>query len=253
MELPDEIKKLYSQEDVPVELEVPKIPIILVSAVVTIIIGSMFAGRFKVKNFIIIPTPTPTLFVQPSTTNTPQVSPTIIATAKPTSKPIRIPTFAPLPTLPPLTIPTSVPLPTSRPVLNCAGTATEEKSQVYISPRTLSTGSSSTVSIELRDCNNALAADDWMSADLVSNSPTAKINGLPFPQRIQAAAGRVTFTVTSQTAGTVSFKLTNTNQNFLVTEPGYKTPYIIFTSEAAPTQTQTQTPNPTQTLTPTPI
>ncbi len=176
-----------------------------------------------------------------------------------TDEPIVIPTAAPLPTAFPTfaPLPTSAPVPTSAPALRCNGTATEYYSQVYVSPRSTGVGSTVTVTVELRDCKNALASDDTLAVSQLSNDGTLKINGQSGSVNMKAVNGKATFTATSQTAGTVTLKIIDTNQNFPVTEPGFKNPYFTFTGAAAtptpaPTSAPAATATPTAAATPTP-
>lgn len=144
----------------------------------------------------------------------------------PTSFPIptAFPTFAPYPTTAPVTVSTPQ---------NCAGTATESNSQVYLSSKSVQVGGIVTITVELRDCNNNLASNDALKISLQNSDSTAKINGQSSSVTINAENGKASFTVTSQTAGTDTFLITDTNQNFTVTMPGYHNPSIIFTSNAS--------------------
>ncbi len=145
------------------------------------------------------------------------------------------PTPLPMPTdFPAMTpFPTPIPLPAVAAPTNCAGTANENNSQVYLSSATAVVGSSVTVSIELRDCNNALASNDNLSISQQTNDSTAKINGQSGSVHIQAVNGKASFTVTSQNAGTDTFLITDTNQHFPVTMPGYHNPSITFANNTS--------------------
>lgn len=144
---------------------------------------------------------------------------------------IPMPTDYPAPTLMP--IPTFAPIPTSTPPLNCAGTANVDKSQVYVSSNSVQVGSTSTITVELRDCNNNLASNDSLRISLQNSDATAKVNGQSPSVTIQAQNGKATFTVASQTAGTDTFLITDTNQNFPVTMPGYRNPSVTFTNNTS--------------------
>ncbi len=135
--------------------------------------------------------------------------------------PAALPTMLPYPTPPPFTVSSSTTLP-------CPGTATSTNSQVYLSSSTAQVGSTVTITIELRDCNNNLASNDNLRITQQTGDQTAKANGQSLPVTIQAQNGKASFTVTSQTAGTDTFLITDTNQNFPVTTPGYHNPSITF-------------------------
>lgn len=156
-------------------------------------------------------------YTVPSYTDDTYVIPTVTI-------PTPFPTFAPLPTSAPVTY--SAPL-------SCAGTANEDKSQVYLSSHTAMTGSTVAVNVELRDCNNNLVSDDNLTIIQKTNDATARINGQAGSVNIRAKSGKASFTVTSQTAGTVTFVITDTNQHFTVTEPGYKDPTITFSANGS--------------------
>jgi hypothetical protein len=142
-----------------------------------------------------------------------------------------LPTLIPLPTLAP--IPTSAPVPASAPPLNCAGTANEDKSQVYLSSATSVVGSSVTISVELRDCNNSLASDDNLSVSQQTSDASVKLNGQSGSINIRAVSGKASFTVTSQNAGTVTLVITDTNQHFPVTMPGYHNPSVTYSNNTS--------------------
>jgi len=89
------------------------------------------------------------------------------------------------------------------------------------------------VSIELRDCNKVLSSDDNLSVTLQTNDPTARINSQAFPMNIKAQNGKASFTVTSQNTGTITMRITDTNQHFSVTMPGYKNPAVTFTNNTS--------------------
>ncbi len=159
--------------------------------------------------------------------------------------PTPFPTFAPLPTSAPVVV-------TTQP-LNCAGTANEDKSQVYVSAKSVAVGATSTISIELRDCNNALASNDSLRVAIQSGDAATKLNGQSAPITLQAQNGKASFTVTSQVAGSNTFLITNTNQNFPVTMPGYHNPIVTFASITTPAPTATPAPTPTPTTGSTPV
>lgn len=146
--------------------------------------------------------------------------------AIPTSMPLptAFPTFAP--------IPTSAPAPATAP-LNCDGTATEYYSQVYLSTHTIQSGGTVTISIELRDCHNNLASDDNLAVTQLTNDGNVRINGQSGSVNTKAVNGKATFTVTTSTSGTVTLRIADTNQNFFVTEPGYKNPTITFSANSS--------------------
>ena len=175
-----------------------------------------------------IPLPTLSLTnVLGSSSDTTQtyVPDTTTYTAPAISLPTPFPTFAP--------IPTPMPVPTSAPPLSCAGTANADNSQVYLSSSATVVGGTVTVSIELRDCNNSLASNDNMSVTQQTSDSTAKLNGQSGSINIQAVNGKASFTVSSQTAGTDTFLITDTNQHFPVTMPGYKNPTITFSNNTS--------------------
>ncbi len=159
--------------------------------------------------------------------------------------PTPFPTFAPLPT--------SAPVVVTTPPLNCAGTAKEYNSQVYVSAKSVAVGATSTITIELRDCKNTLASNDSLRVTLQSGDASTKLNGQSAPITLQAQNGKASFTVTSQVASANTFLITDTNQGFPVTMPGYHNPTVTFTSSATPTAAATNTPTPTPTAGSTPV
>lgn len=163
----------------------------------------------------------------------------------PLPDPTPFPTFAPLPTSAPVTV--------STPPLNCAGTAKEYNSQVYVSAKSVAVGATSTISIELRDCKNTLASNDSLRVTIQNGDASVKLNGQSAPITLQALNGKASFTVTSQVAGANTFLITDTNQGFPVTMPGYHNPVVTFTTSATPTPTATNVPTPTPTAGSTPI
>lgn len=139
---------------------------------------------------------------------------------------------------------TQIPLPTAIPeqftaVTNtstpsCAGTPTVDNSQVYVSPSTTQVNNTSTISVELSDCNNTIApVSDSLTITLVSGDAGTKINGASAPVTLATQNGKVSFSATSYNATTATFLITDTTRSFSVTTPGYHNPSITFTNNSS--------------------
>jgi len=189
------------------------------------------------------PTDTPDVLGYEATADTSYEVPDYTLPSQPAPTPF--PTFAPLPT--------SAPVVVTTPPLNCAGTAKEYNSQVYVSAKSVAVGATSTITIELRDCKNALASNDSLRVTIQSGDASTKLNGQSAPITLQAQNGKASFTVTSQVSSANTFLITDTNQGFPVTMPGYHNPTVTFTSSATPTPAVTNTPTPTPTAGSTPV
>ena len=142
-----------------------------------------------------------------------------------------VPTYAPLPTATPWPTPTpySLPAPTS-----CAGTPTVDNSQVYVSAKTATVGSSVSIEVDLQDCNNTIApVSDSLTITLVSGDAGTKINGSSSPVTIQTQNGKATFSVSSPNVTTATFTINDNTRSFAVTTPGYHNPSVSFTSSGS--------------------
>lgn len=150
--------------------------------------------------------------------------------------------FTSYPTLPPLVVPTLVPIPSYIPPVpspyptavfaaapSCSGIPTAYNSQAYVSANTSLVNSQVTISVELLDCNNVLAAvNDSLTVALVNADPATTINGGSAPVTVQAQNGKATFAINSSHAVTDTFIITNTTRSFSVTDPHNKNPTISF-------------------------
>ena len=217
-------------------------------------IAEMLAAKTKptITGFDTLKT-TATISATPWPTETPDVlgDTTTTTYEVPEYTPPTLPNPTPFPTFAPL--PSSAPVATTTPPLNCAGTANEDKSQVYVSASSVTVGATSTISIELRDCKNTLASNDSLRVAIQSGDAATKLNGQSAPITLQAQNGKASFTVTSQVAGSNTFLITDTNQGFTVTMPNYKTPTVTFTAAATPAPTATNAPTPTPSVGSTPV
>jgi hypothetical protein len=144
----------------------------------------------------------------------------------PTATPYPITTLAPLPIITPAPV-TSAPY-------SCAGTPTVDNSQIYVSSSTTQVNSTSTISVELSDCNNSIApVSDSLTITLVSGDAGTKINGASAPVTFTTQNGKVSFSVTSPNATTATFLVTDTTRSFAVTTPGYHNPSVTFTNNSS--------------------
>lgn len=134
------------------------------------------------------------------------------------------PSFTPAPT----PAPTAAPTQSTNSSPSCDPNA--DKSQVYVSPSSVAINSTSTISVELRDCNNNLASNGHLTITMTSGDAATTINGSASPYKAQAQDGKYSFTVKSPNPTTAIFKIQDTDHNFEVTMPNYKTPQVTFTS-----------------------
>ncbi len=148
----------------------------------------------------------------------------------PTPTPYPIVTEAPLPVVTPEPITTT----DTSSASSCTGTPTVDNSQVYVSPSTTQVNSTSTISVDLSDCNNTTApVTDTLTIALVSGDSGTKINGSLAPVTIETQNGKVSFSVTSPNATTATFLITDTTRSFQVTTPGYHNPSVTFTNNSS--------------------
>ncbi len=150
------------------------------------------------------------------------------------STPMPLPSFSPLPSITPL--PSSTPFPSTAPSSNssaCAGTPTEDNSQVYVGSKTSQVNSAVNISIELLDCNNSDVSSDHLTVTLSSGDAATTINGASSPVNIQAQNGKVTFSVNSPNPTTAVFTVKDTDHTLHVTAPGYKDPSVTFSNSGS--------------------
>jgi hypothetical protein len=143
---------------------------------------------------------------------------------------------------------------------NCA-TANDTPNSWYsdyypASPVSANTGATVTITVHIRDCSEADVSSDNVTMTQTSSDSSLAINGSSSPVTVQAQNGVVTFTVTSQNAGTDTFTIQDTTGNFVVTDVHNASLSIAFSGSSTvtptPTPTDTPTPTPTPTDTPTP-
>jgi hypothetical protein len=165
-----------------------------------------------------------------------------------------IPTNIPVPT----DEPTSAPVTTSSSNSNCTtggGVANSWYSDIYpVSPITAN-GGSATLSVTIRDCNiNSVSSSSTLKISLTSGDPNALVNGQNLPATITTQNGQVSFTVTSQVAGSVDLSVQDTTDSFSLTDTNNQTPSIVFNGQSGPTPVPTQQPTsaPTQPVSSTP-
>jgi len=116
------------------------------------------------------------------------------------------------------------------------------------SPISAATGSTVTLSVDIRDCTNTDVSSDNLTLTQTSNDSSLTITP---SANVQAQNGQATFNVSSQNAGTDTFTIRDTTSNFTVTDAKTQNPSIIFSGSSTSTPTPTPTSNPTDTPTPT--
>jgi hypothetical protein len=123
------------------------------------------------------------------------------------------------------------------------------------SPISANTGSTVTLTVNIKDCGKNNVSSDSLIFTQTSNDSNLTVNGSSAPVSIQAQNGVATFTITSQNAGTDTFTIKDTTGNFTVTDANNHSPSIVFSdsSTTTPTPTPTNIQTPTLTNTPTPI
>lgn len=192
---------------------------------------------------------------------------------KSTYKPIYYPRPSPVPTptYTPIPQPTNTPTPVSlssntsstsssssnSSAKTCAslGTSPGIPTAWYSQASTQQTvGSTATINIELRDCNNNIAPVSDTLTITQSSGPGTTVNGNSPPISIEARNGQVSFTVKSLTSGTAVYIVRDTTKSFNVTDPNNKHPQVTFTiSTPSPTPTSTPSPSPSPSSSSTPI
>ncbi len=127
-------------------------------------------------------------------------------------------------------------------------------SDVYpASPISANTGSTVTLTVNIRDCSQNDVSNDNITVTQTSSDSSVKINGSSSPVSAQAQNGVATFNITSQNTGTDTFTVQDTTSNFSITDTNNHSPSIVFSgSSATPTPTPTPTQAPASTATPTP-
>jgi hypothetical protein len=125
-------------------------------------------------------------------------------------------------------------------------------SDVYpASPISAATGSTVTLTVHIRDCNQSGVSSDNLTLSQTSNDSSLTVNGSAAPVSVQAQNGVATFTVSSQNAGTDTFTIQDTTNSFTVTDTNNHNPSVVFSGSS--TVSPTPTPTPSLTNTPTPI
>lgn len=172
----------------------------------------------------------------------------------------------PFPTFPPIPIPTyfldspstttSTPSPsnsTGNP--NCttaAGVPNSWYSDVYPNPPVSTTTGSVTLIVDIRDCNKNKVSSDSLTISVSSGDSGTQVNGNNLPYTLAVQNGEISFSVMSQTTGTVTLIVQDTTSGFTVTNINNHNPSISFSASATPTPTSSATPAPTPTVTITP-
>jgi hypothetical protein len=159
------------------------------------------------------------------------------------------PTFAPLPTIAPYIAPatttTSSNNNSGNP--NCttgSGAANSWYSDVYPNPPVTTSNGSVTMTVTIRDCNsNTASVSDNLSISLSSGDSNTHINGNNLPTTVTTQNGVASFTVTSQTSGTVTLVVQDTSSNFTVTNINNQNPSIAFSGSSSSGNSSCSTAN----------
>lgn len=123
------------------------------------------------------------------------------------------------------------------------------------SPISANTGSTVTLTVNIKDCGKNNVSSDNLTFSQTSNDSSLTVNGSSAPVSIQAQNGVATFTVSSTNAGTDTFTIQDTTSNFTVTDANNHSPSIVFSgssSTATPTPVPSATPTPSPAGSPTP-
>ncbi len=123
------------------------------------------------------------------------------------------------------------------------------------SPISANTGSTVTLTVNIKDCGKNNVSSDTLTFSQTSNDSSLTVNGSSASVSIQAQNGVATFTVSSTNAGTDTFTIQDTTSNFTVTDANNHSPSIVFSgssSTATPTPAPSATPTPSPTGSPTP-
>ena len=122
------------------------------------------------------------------------------------------------------------------------------------SPISANTGSTVTLTVNIKDCNKNNVSSDNLTFSQTSSDSSLTVNGHASPITVQAQNGVVIFDVTSQNTGTDTFTIQDTTGNFTVTDANNHNPSIVFSgpsSTPAPTPSASPTPSPSGSPTPT--
>jgi hypothetical protein len=126
-------------------------------------------------------------------------------------------------------------------------------SDVYPNPPITTNTNSVTLIVNIRDCNkNYASVSDKLNITLSSGDPNIQINGNNLPYSITTQNGEVSFSVSSQTTGTVTLVIQDTTGSFTVTNINNQNPSITFNNPLASSPTPSPTPTPTTVSSPTP-
>ena len=134
-----------------------------------------------------------------------------------------------------------------------AGVPNSWYSDVYPNPPISTNNGSVTLVVDIRDCNKNLApVSDTLNISVQSGDTGTQLNGGSLPQNVMTQNGEASFTISSQTSGTVTLAVQDTTGGFTVTDPNNHNPGITFNASSTPAPTETPTPTPADTPTPTP-
>jgi hypothetical protein len=117
------------------------------------------------------------------------------------------------------------------------------------SPISASTGSTVTLTVDIKDCSQNDVSSDKLTLTQTSSDSSVTVNGYAPPITVQAQNGKATFNVISQNAGTDTFTIQDATSNFTVTDAKNQNPSIIFSGSST---SPTPTPTPTPTVSPSP-
>lgn len=207
--------------------------------------SSVLGTSTRVETYI--PIYYPSLTPDPTYTPTPQPTPTPAPTSTPTSIPVSINSTS----TPSISTSTS----SSSSAKNCSnlgtspGVATAWYSQASTPQEVNDT---TTINIELRDCNNNIAPVVDTLTISQSSGPASTVNGNSPPISIETRNGKASFTVKSQTSGTAVYIVRNTTKSFNVTDPNNKHPKVTF-NISTPVPSATPAPSTAPSPSPSPI
>jgi flagellar basal body-associated protein FliL len=120
------------------------------------------------------------------------------------------------------------------------------------SPITAATGSTVTLTVNIKDCGKNNVSSDNLTLTQTSNDSSLTVNGSSAPASVNAQNGVVAFNLSSQNAGTDTFTIRDNTANFTVTDANNHNPSIVFSGSSAPVSTPTPTPTGTPSVTDTP-
>jgi hypothetical protein len=168
------------------------------------------------------PTPFPTDSNTLGTINYTYATPTPFPTLSP------FPTVTPFPTIAPIKTTTSSNSSGNSHCTTGSGTPNTWYSDVYPNPP-ISVGSSVTMQVVIRDCNQSTApVSDKLTVSLVSGDQNTQVNGNNLPYQITTQNGQVSFSVTSQVAGSVTISVHDDTNGFNITNISNQNPTINF-------------------------